>query len=128
MGFPPRTSTYDSEHGKPEERNDRKHARGAGCAAGGGPRRAPRAGSECAERGRSAARRAAVRGRPDDLRPRAGAREVSEPATLSIAEARAHPAQELLESCRARIKRWQPRINAFISAETSAEGKRAGPL
>jgi aspartyl-tRNA(Asn)/glutamyl-tRNA(Gln) amidotransferase subunit A len=53
---------------------------------------------------------------------------VSEPATLSIAEARAHSPQELLDSCRARIARWQPRINAFVSLEPRAEGKKSGPL
>jgi len=33
-----------------------------------------------------------------------------------------------LEACRARIKRWQPRINAFVSQETIVKGKPGGPL
>ena len=53
---------------------------------------------------------------------------MSEAATLSIAEARAHSPQELLESCRARLGRWQPRINAFVSLETRHEGGKAGAL
>ena len=53
---------------------------------------------------------------------------MSEPATLSIAEARALSPQELLESCRARIARWQPRINAFISVETRHESGKSGAL
>ena len=53
---------------------------------------------------------------------------MSEPATLSIAEARAHSPQELLESCRARISRWQPRINAFVSSEVRSPGGKSGAL
>ena len=53
---------------------------------------------------------------------------MSELATLSIAEARAHSPKELLESCRARMARWQPRINAFVSMETRHEGGKSGAL
>jgi aspartyl-tRNA(Asn)/glutamyl-tRNA(Gln) amidotransferase subunit A len=59
---------------------------------------------------------------------------VSEPATLSLAEARARLARrglsaaELLQSCRARIGRWQERLNAFISTEMRAAGSGNGPL
>jgi len=59
---------------------------------------------------------------------------MSEPATLSLAEARSRlakralSADELLESCRARIERWQPRINAFVSTEQRSPGSGSGPL
>ena len=53
---------------------------------------------------------------------------MSEPATLSIAEARAHSPKELLDSCRARMARWQPRINAFVSMETRHAGGKSGAL
>ena len=59
---------------------------------------------------------------------------MSEPATLSLAEARAAlerrelSAAELLQSCRARIERWQPRINAFVSLDMRHEGGKAGAL
>lgn len=46
---------------------------------------------------------------------------MSDPALLSLAEARALPAQELLQACRARIERWQPRINAFLGFEGSSQ-------
>lgn len=59
---------------------------------------------------------------------------MSEPATLSLAEARVQlnrgalsPA-ELEQSCRARIERWQPRINAFISTERRNDGPGEGAL
>ncbi len=58
---------------------------------------------------------------------------MSEPATLSLAEARvqlnrgALSPQELERSCRARIERWQPRINAFVSTEPRAS-MGEGPL
>jgi aspartyl-tRNA(Asn)/glutamyl-tRNA(Gln) amidotransferase subunit A len=39
---------------------------------------------------------------------------VSDPALLSLAEARAVPPRELLAACRARIEQWQARINAFL--------------
>jgi aspartyl-tRNA(Asn)/glutamyl-tRNA(Gln) amidotransferase subunit A len=42
---------------------------------------------------------------------------VSDPALLSLAQARAVPPRELLQACRARIERWQPRINAFIDLD-----------
>ena len=59
---------------------------------------------------------------------------MSEPATLSLAEARVQlnrgalsPA-ELEQSCRARIERWQPRTNAFISTEIRFSGSMKGEL
>jgi aspartyl-tRNA(Asn)/glutamyl-tRNA(Gln) amidotransferase subunit A len=39
---------------------------------------------------------------------------MSDPALLSLAAARKVPPRELLEACRARIKAWQPRLNAFL--------------
>jgi aspartyl-tRNA(Asn)/glutamyl-tRNA(Gln) amidotransferase subunit A len=59
---------------------------------------------------------------------------VSEPATLSLAEARARLARrelsaaELLQSCRERIGRWQPRLNAFVSTELRFAGAERGAL
>ncbi|HEY6029563.1 MAG TPA: amidase, partial [Gaiellaceae bacterium] len=59
---------------------------------------------------------------------------MSEPATLSLAEARERlqrrelSAAELLRSCRARIERWNPRLNAFISLEERNPGAGSGPL
>lgn len=59
---------------------------------------------------------------------------MSEPATLTLAEARASLARgalsssELLDACRRRIERWQPRINAFISTEIRFPGSVSGPL
>ncbi|HWI38808.1 MAG TPA: amidase [Burkholderiales bacterium] len=53
---------------------------------------------------------------------------MSDPATLSLAEARvqlnrgAISPQELEAACRARIERWQPRINAFVSTEKRGGG------
>jgi aspartyl-tRNA(Asn)/glutamyl-tRNA(Gln) amidotransferase subunit A len=46
---------------------------------------------------------------------------MSDPALLSLAEARALPAQELLRACRARIERWQPKLNAFLGFDGSAQ-------
>jgi aspartyl-tRNA(Asn)/glutamyl-tRNA(Gln) amidotransferase subunit A len=40
--------------------------------------------------------------------------QMSDPALLSLAEARKVPPRELLQACRARIEEWQPRVNAFI--------------
>ena len=40
--------------------------------------------------------------------------QVSDPALLSLAQAREVPPRELVQACRARIERWQPRINAFL--------------
>src|SRR2546428_2132404 len=59
------------------------------------------------------------------LRARPGALQgkVSDPAALSLAaaaqalRARHLSSRELVEACLARIARWQPRINAFISVE-----------
>jgi len=42
---------------------------------------------------------------------------VSDPALLSLAQAREVPPNELLSACRARIELWQPRINAFIDLD-----------
>jgi aspartyl-tRNA(Asn)/glutamyl-tRNA(Gln) amidotransferase subunit A len=59
---------------------------------------------------------------------------VSDPATLSLAEARvqlnrgALSPQELEAACRARIERWQPRINAYISSEPRAVPTGDGAL
>jgi len=58
---------------------------------------------------------------------------VSDPAALTLAEAaqalrrRELSSQDLLAACRARIERWQPRINAFVSQEPRNSG-REGPL
>jgi len=58
---------------------------------------------------------------------------VSDPAALTLAEAaqalrrRELSSRELVEACRARIERWQPRINAFVSQEPRNSG-REGPL
>ncbi|HET7362028.1 MAG TPA: amidase [Burkholderiales bacterium] len=59
---------------------------------------------------------------------------MSEPATLSLAEARVRrerrelSATELLQSCRQRIERWQPRLNAFVSTEVRFAGTDRGAL
>jgi aspartyl-tRNA(Asn)/glutamyl-tRNA(Gln) amidotransferase subunit A len=59
---------------------------------------------------------------------------LSEPATLSLAQARAAlerrelSAAELLASCRARSERWQPRLNAFVSTELRFPGAARGAL
>jgi aspartyl-tRNA(Asn)/glutamyl-tRNA(Gln) amidotransferase subunit A len=47
---------------------------------------------------------------------------MSDPALLSLAEARSVPPRELLQACRARIERWQPRINAFIEVHENPSG------
>jgi aspartyl-tRNA(Asn)/glutamyl-tRNA(Gln) amidotransferase subunit A len=47
---------------------------------------------------------------------------MSDPALLSLAQARELAPGELLQACRARIEQWQPRINAFVSLEESAHG------
>jgi len=58
---------------------------------------------------------------------------VSDPAALTLAEAaqalrrRELSSQDLLAACRARIERWQPRINAFVSQEVR-NTPREGPL
>ena len=58
---------------------------------------------------------------------------MSDPAALTLAEAaqalrrRELSSRELVEACRARIERWQPRINAFVSQEPRNSG-REGPL
>src|SRR4029077_11512257 len=94
----------------------------------------PRARRERAQRRRPAARGAAIRRRSDDVPHRAGTRQVSEPATLSLAQARAAlerrelSAAELLQSCRERIERWQSRLNAFISTELRFPGAERGAL
>ena len=48
--------------------------------------------------------------------------QVSDPALLSLAQAREVPPRELLKACRARIEKWQPRINAFIEIEENPKG------
>lgn len=59
---------------------------------------------------------------------------MSDPATLSLAEARvqlnrgALSPQELEAACRARIERWQPRINAFVDTKTRHGSNVEGPL
>jgi aspartyl-tRNA(Asn)/glutamyl-tRNA(Gln) amidotransferase subunit A len=59
---------------------------------------------------------------------------MSDPATLTLAEARASLARgkvspaELLEACRRRIEAWQPLTNAFISIEERSKGGTAGAL
>ena len=45
---------------------------------------------------------------------------MSDPALLSIAQARAVPPGELAQACRARVAAWQPRINAFVGFEGNA--------
>jgi len=58
---------------------------------------------------------------------------VSDPAALTLAEAaqalrrRELSSPDLLAACRARIERWQPRINAFVSQEVR-NTPREGPL
>jgi aspartyl-tRNA(Asn)/glutamyl-tRNA(Gln) amidotransferase subunit A len=58
---------------------------------------------------------------------------VSDPAALTLAEAaqalrrRELSSQDLVSACRARIERWQPRINAFVSQEVR-NTPREGPL
>ena len=47
---------------------------------------------------------------------------MSDPALLSLAQARGFAPGELLQACRSRIEQWQPRINAFVSLEESAHG------
>lgn len=42
---------------------------------------------------------------------------MSDPALLSLAQARTVAPRELQQACRARIAQWQPRINAFIALE-----------
>ena len=59
---------------------------------------------------------------------------MSEPATLSLVQVRQQlerrelSAAELLQSCRQRIERWQPRINAFVSTELRYPGAAEGAL
>ena len=47
---------------------------------------------------------------------------MSDAALLSLAQAREVPPGELLQACRERIERWQPRINAFINLEENTLG------
>jgi len=42
---------------------------------------------------------------------------MSDPALLSIIQARKLPARELIQACRARIDQWQSRTNAFLGFE-----------
>ena len=58
---------------------------------------------------------------------------MSDPAALSLAEAaqalrrRELSSKDLMQACRSRIERWQPRINAFVSQEPR-NSAREGPL
>ena len=58
---------------------------------------------------------------------------MSDPAALTLADAaqalrrRELSSEELVQACRRRIERWQPRINAFVSQEPRNSG-REGPL
>ena len=47
---------------------------------------------------------------------------MSDPALLSLVQAREVPPRELLAACRARIEQWQPRLNAFIEVEQNPAG------
>ncbi len=47
---------------------------------------------------------------------------MSDPALLSLVEARRVRPDELLDGCRARIERWQPRTNAFVGFQSEGEG------
>ncbi len=59
---------------------------------------------------------------------------MNDPAAWSLAEAaralRQHKVapRELVEACFARIERWQPRINAFVSQEKNAAGDANGAI
>src|SRR3954469_8921673 len=89
------------------------------------PRRAPGTrlpGFARGECGRSAATEARVRRRPERLSPRHAEVQMSDPALLSLAEARSVPPRELLKACRARIELWQPRLNAFIEVDENPRG------
>jgi aspartyl-tRNA(Asn)/glutamyl-tRNA(Gln) amidotransferase subunit A len=46
---------------------------------------------------------------------------VSDPALLSLVQARSVPPDELRQACRARIEKWQPRINAFLGFEGNSQ-------
>src|SRR5262245_52363237 len=103
-----------------ERRGDRGGARGAGHRASAGARRAhctDAAGVARCSDSRSPARHARVPGRPLRLSPRLEERGMSDPALLSLAQAREVPHRELVQACRARIAQWQPRLNAFIELE-----------
>ncbi len=59
---------------------------------------------------------------------------MSGPAALTLAEAarelraRRISPLDLVQACRDRIARWQPRVNAFVSQESFFEGTEEGPL
>jgi aspartyl-tRNA(Asn)/glutamyl-tRNA(Gln) amidotransferase subunit A len=55
---------------------------------------------------------------------------MSDAAELTIAEAIAKKVspKEMLDACKARIEKWQPKINAFVSQEVLHSGKSEGPL
>ena len=59
---------------------------------------------------------------------------MSDPAGFSLATAtqalrkREVSTRELLQACRARIERWQPIINAFVSEESVPQGRQEGAL
>src|ERR1051326_1305222 len=67
-----------------------------------------------------------ARGRAERLAPGVHALNVAD-ARSRLAK-RALSADELLESCRARMERWQPRINAFVSTEQRSPGSGSGLL
>src|SRR5262245_25003368 len=108
-----------------ERRGDRGSARGAGHSAGAGARRAHCAGTAGLARrrgGRSSARQARVPGRPVRLSAFVEETSMSDPALLSLADAREVPHRELVQACRARIREWQPRLNAFVEVEETRGG------
>jgi aspartyl-tRNA(Asn)/glutamyl-tRNA(Gln) amidotransferase subunit A len=59
---------------------------------------------------------------------------MSDPALLSLAQAAqavrggAISPDELLRVCRARIEKWQPRINSFVRLESEDPTRRSGPI
>src|SRR3954471_5875279 len=108
-----------------ERRSGGDGARRAGHRTRARPRRAPGTrlpGFAPGERGGPAAREARVRRGPDRHSPRHAQVQMSDPALLSLAEARSVPPRELLQACRARIEQWQPRLNAFIEVDEKVAG------
>src|SRR6266581_2977034 len=106
-------SSGDSE--TMERRGRRDRTRGAGYPPGAGARRETGCRPRRRQRGRSAARGAAVRVRPHRLRSRGGALQTQ-------------VKEFSLDRCLARIERWQPRINAFVHIDSNPPGGKTGPL